>query len=66
MGDTVLLREAAERNSWPMAKIVATDTDENGFVRSVKPMLGTSGTIDMALQYLEQPVNKLKMLVESE
>ena len=53
MGDTVLLREAAERNSWPMAKIVATVTDENGFVRSVKPMLGTSGTIDMALQYLE-------------
>ena len=66
MGDTVLLREAAERNSWPMAEIVATVTDENGFVRSVKPMLGTSGTIDTALQYLEQPVNKLKMLVESE
>ena len=66
MGDTVLLREAAERSSWPMAKIVATDTEENGFVRSVKSMLGTSGTTDMALQYLEQPVNKLKMLMESE
>ena len=49
-----------------MAKIVATNTDENGFVRSVKLMLGTSGTTDMALQYLEQPVNMLLMLVENE
>ena len=50
MGDIVLLKEAAaERNSWPMSKIVATNTDENGFVRSVKLMLGTSGTTDMAL-----------------
>ena len=30
------------------------------------PMLGTLGTTDMALQYLEQPVNKLVMLVENE
>ena len=34
VGDIVLLKEAAaERNSWPMAKIVATNTDKNGFVR---------------------------------
>ena len=34
VGDIVLLKEAAaEWNSWPMAKIVATNTDENGFVR---------------------------------
>ena len=67
MGDIVLLKEAAaERNSWPMAKIVATNIDENGFVRSVKLMLGTSGTTDMALQYLQQLVNELVMLVENE
>ena len=49
-----------------MAKIVATNADKNGFVRSVKLMLSTSDTTDMALQYLEQPVNKLVMLVENE
>ena len=66
-GDIVLLKEAAaKRNRWLMAKIVATNTDENGFVKSVKLMLGTSGTTDMALQYLEQPVNMLLMLVENE
>ena len=54
MGDIVLLKvAAAKQNSWPMAKIVATNTDENGFVRSVKLMLGTSGTTDMVIQYLE-------------
>ena len=47
-----------------MAKIVATNADKNGD-KSVKIMLGTSGTTDMALQYLERPVNKLVMLVES-
>ena len=67
VGDIVLLKEAAaERNSWPMAKIVATNIDENGFVRSVKLMLGTSGTTNMVLRYLEQPVNKLVMLVKNE
>ena len=54
VGDIVQLKEAAaERNSWPMAKIAAMNTDENGFARSVKLMLGTSGTTDMALPYLE-------------
>ena len=50
VGDIVLLKEAvAEQNSWPMAKKVATNADKNEFVRSVKLMLGTSGTTDMAL-----------------
>ena len=66
MGDIVLLKEvAAEWNSWPMAKIVAMNADKNGFARSVKLMLGTSGASDMALWYLERPVNKLVMLVEN-
>ena len=67
MGDVVLLEEAAaEQNSLPVAKIVATNANKNGFVRSVKLMLGTSGVTDMALRYLERPVNKLVMLVENE
>ena len=49
-----------------MAKIVATNADGNGFVRSVNFMFGTSGITDMALRYLEQPVNKFVMLVENE
>ena len=67
VGDIVLLKEtAAQRYSWPMAKIVVTNADKNWFVRSVKLMLGTSGTTDMALQHLEWPVNKLVMLVEND
>ena len=54
VGDIVLLKEAAaEQNSWPVAKIVAMNADKNGFVRSVKLMLGTSGETDMAHLYLE-------------
>ena len=49
-----------------MAKIVATNADKNGFVRSVKLMLSTSGTTDMGLQYLERLVNKLVMLLGNE
>ena len=52
VGDIVLLKEAAaERNNWPMAKMVATNADKNGFVRSVKLMLGTSGATDMGLTF---------------
>ena len=59
MGDIALIKEAAaERNSWPMAKVVPTNADKHGFVRSLKLMLGTSGTTDMALRYLYGPVNK--------
>ena len=50
VGDIALLKEAAaERNSWPMAKIVATNADKNAFVRSVKLMFGRSGTTDNTL-----------------
>ena len=50
MGDIVLLKEgAAEPNSWPMEKIVATNADKNAFVRSAKLMFGRSGTTDNTL-----------------
>ena len=52
VGDIVLLKEAApERNNWSMAKIVATNADKNGFVRSVKLMLATSGATNMGLTF---------------
>ena len=50
MEDIVLLKEAAaEQNNWPVTKIVAKNADKNGFVRSAKLVIGTSGTTDMAI-----------------
>ena len=67
VGNIFLFEEAAtDQNNWPVAEIVATAADKSLFVRSVKLMLGTSGTTDMALQYLQQLVNELVMLVENE
>ena len=40
VGDVVLLREDSIRNKWPMARIVETEPDSNGVVRSVKLKLG--------------------------
>ena len=60
------LEAPTERNSWPMAKIAATNADKNRFIRSVKLMLGGSGNTGMALRYLERPFNKLMMLEENE
>ena len=67
MRDIVLLKEAAaEQHIWSMVKTVAMNADENRFFRSVILVLGTLGTTDMALRYLERTVNKLVMLVENE
>ena len=67
MGDIAILKEvAAKRNSRPMAKIVPTNPDKNGFVRSVKLMLGISSTTNIALRYLERPVNKLVIPAKNE
>ena len=67
MRDIVLLKEAAaEQHIWSMVKIVTMNADENRFFRSVILVLGTLGTTDMALRYLERTVNKLVMLVENE
>ena len=42
VGDIVLLKAEAERNRWPMAKIIATNKGTDGFVRSVRLMLAAS------------------------
>ena len=67
VGDIAILKEVvAKRNSRPMTKIVPTNPDKNGFVRSVKLMLGISSTTNMALRYLERPVNKLVIPAKNE
>ena len=66
VGGIVLLKDEAERNRWPMAKIIATNKGNDGFVRSVRLMLGASNKVDSVARYLERPVNKLVMLVEND
>ena len=66
VGDTVLLKDEAERNRWPIAKIIATNKGTDGFVRSVRLMLGATNKVHSVAGYLERPVNKLVILVEND
>ena len=66
VGDVVLLKEDAECNRWPMAKIVAVNSDAKRAVRSVKILVGAADKSDNSIRYLERPVNKLVMLLENE
>ena len=66
VGDVVLLKEDAERNQWPMAKIVAVNSAAKEDVCSVKIPVGASNKSDNSIRYLERPVNKLVVLVENE
>ena len=38
--DIVLLKTDANRNQWPMVKVVDINSDAEGFVRSVKLLIG--------------------------
>ena len=66
VGDVFLLKEDAERNKWPMAKIVAVNSDAKGDVPRVKILVGATDKSDNSIRYLERPVNKLVVLVENE
>ena len=65
VGDIVLLKNEAEQNQWPMTKTVATNKDDKEYVRGVKLLIGPSNSDDNTVRYLERPVNKLMMLIES-
>ena len=65
VGDIVLLRQEADPNQWPMARIVNVYSDSKGNVRSVRLLLGASDKSDNSARYLERPVNKLVVLVEN-
>lgn len=47
------------------AKTVTQNKASTGHVWSVKLLIGSSNTDDSAVCYLERPVNKLVMLIES-
>ena len=53
VGDIVLLKDEAERNRWSMAKIIATTKSTDGFVRSVRLMLGALNKVHSVARYLE-------------
>ena len=65
VGDIVPLKNEADRNQWQMAKIVATNKDDKGDVRSVKLLIGATNADDNRVRYLERSVNRLVMLIES-
>ena len=62
VGDIVLLKsnEFVVRNQWAMAKVIGTNCDENGLVRSVKLLVAGSNSI------MERPISKIILLLENE
>lgn len=46
VGDIVLLKEEAERNRQPMEQIISTNKSNNGFVKTLRLMLGASNKVD--------------------
>ena len=62
----VLLKNEAERDQWPMARIVATNKDDKGYVLSRKLLIDASNADDNTVPYLERPVNKLVMLIKND
>ena len=61
----MLLKTDANRNQWPMAKVIGVNADDMGFVRSVLLLLASS--CDSAGErVLEQPMHKIVLIKEAE
>ncbi|CAB4011613.1 Hypothetical predicted protein [Paramuricea clavata] len=59
-GDVVLLKDNdLPRNKWSLAKVLDTQTDEQGLVRAVSLRMPTGSTLD-------RPIDKLVLLLEAE
>ena len=66
IGDIVLLKtDLTTRNHWPMCKVVRTNSDDKGVVRSVNLLLGNSGNKDDKC-ILERLITKIVLLLEAE
>ena len=50
VADAVLLKEDAEHNQWPMAKIVAVNSDAKGDACSVKILVGAANKSDNSIR----------------
>ena len=65
IGDIVLVKDDMERNKWQMAHVVATYKDYKGAVQSLRLLMGSVNRVSPKSRYLEQPINKLVVLVEN-
>ncbi|XP_038062324.1 uncharacterized protein LOC119732792 [Patiria miniata] len=71
VGDIVLLLEPdVARNKWPLGVVVKTTAAKDGLVRKVQIQVGTKklsqqGKRENKLAFLERPVQKLVLLLES-
>ena len=63
-GGIVLLKTDANRNQWPIAKVVGINSDAEGFARSVKLLIGK--TRNDGERILERAIHKIILLMESE
>ena len=64
VNDTVLLKEDAPRNQWPLCKIIETNPDDQGIVSSATLLLGIDYKSNRE-RILERPVSKLVMILEA-
>ena len=64
VGDVVLLKEDIGRNKWPMARIVSTEFDSCGIVRSVQ--LKVIDISNNNVKLFRRPISKIVLLVENE
>ena len=72
VGDIVLIRdENLPRNQWHLGKIVEAKPDDDGLVRKVRILVGTTsldknGKRIESKSYLDRPIHKLVLIYESE
>lgn len=68
-GDVVIMKQSdLPRNVWKLARVVSTQTSDDGLVRKVRLAVGTSnldanGKRLCKLTYLERPIHNLVLLV---
>ena len=58
IGHVLLLKADAECNLWPIAKIVALNSDAIGDAHCIKILVGAADKSDSSIHYLEKPVKK--------
>ena len=53
-----------ERKSWPMAKVFASYKEDEGVVRSIRPLMRSVNRASQKSRYLEGSINNWVVLVE--
>ena len=64
INDIVLLKEDAPRNQWPLCKIIKTNSDDQGIVRSVTQLLGIDDNNNRQ-RILECLISKLVLILKA-